>query len=186
MSLLYGTNLCVSPCGFNEVDFPFHNGFLNTHKSEQLVTNVSFPEFSTGLMSSTQAKPFSYDSDLNTTNAESVRGSPTSSSPTINSHMPSSSTDHNNTSPSDEATSGNDRVYREITSIDQIEIMPDIPQTNQEQNVNTQIDQLQLHPMITRSKSGIHKSKVPYIGTASVSANSITTAKSQDTAALSQ
>lgn len=156
---------------FNEADFPFKNGFLNAKQSKQVVTNMSFPDNNTELqhLQPPSGNSFGNNSDLGSKDLASSSGSSSSECRISQDHENSSGSFSTECSSTSE--SSNDRTYKSITANDQLEVDLDIPQDNPGGNSLTQKNFVApnicepKHPMTTRSRSGIHKKKTPYVGT---------------------
>lgn len=150
---------------FNEEDFPFKTGFLNTHKGEeQLITN-SVTNFENLL------SDFSAIQDLDSNSTARV-DQPSSTS--ASEHIASSSGERAESNSQEDIhtfSPPSSKDYEVIDSENQLDTVLDIPQ-NASGNIQQSNTQHQsLHPMITRSKSGIHTVKTPYVGNVSIHEN---------------
>lgn len=175
---------CVSSTGriyishhviFNEKDFSFKDGFLNARRNEEYVlTNITN---SLSLSDFVVVQDMEHNSPCNVSSNSGVDGSRRTNSDTSHASSSESVSAYRgeqiaDSSLNDYAHSPDGR-HNEGTSDDQLEIVPDLPQRSTSDNLNqTQNIQPQsIHPMTTRSKSGIVKPNAPYVGNVSVNSN---------------
>jgi histone deacetylase 1/2 len=141
---------------FNEDHFPFHDGFLNTRGPLKMLTensSVSFPLYSAGNANNNVTTPVTKEAfadDINQEETEEIVGQAENPQAT---DTDADISPRNNTI--NEVTD-----HTEILGMDQQNA--DEPGTNNTSNdTGTSTN---IHWMRTRSKAGIHKPKVPYIG----------------------
>lgn len=166
------------------LNFHFSMVFLNKHKPEQVATNISFPA---GLMSSASSS-FSGSGSQSYTHASDSADSISSGlepNTTVIDHQSDRDLHSPQSQPPlarDVAILDSSRVYETIDSESQPEVVLDIPQYEFTQSLphsDSEHIPPQLHPMVTRSRSGISKVKTPYVG--HVSSTNFSSTQSADT-----
>lgn len=137
---------------FNEDEFPFQNGFINTKRSEDVVcTNNLFPDL-TSLQVST------YNSEVMNDNTATCGG-------VINGYLDLESVEPQAREPI--TSNSSNRIFQPVVASDQLEVCLDIPQETSAPQISTTTQ----HSMTTHSKSGITKAKTPYVGMAAAQTN---------------
>lgn len=144
---------------FNENHFPFHDGFLNTRSPLKTLTEnfVSFPLHPAGNPQNSDPTPVIAEATQTDTNLENAEET-TQIEDVQDNHIES---DHNNNS-----SPVNNSVHE---AMDHFEVQDITQQNIAEAGPSIDSDTR----MRTRSKSGIHKTKLPYIGVTETCINDV-------------